>query len=260
MATRWAYEAISVEQFKSNGFEKPFFRYDMEKSQNNWYATFLIPDLKVKVNKSLQAGKDPVYKDESENNLVKLNYHINDLAAISGIKPGSWLNNLTYNKFNDYTAVETLGFLDSLRTFFRNREMVYTVQRDSLLRKIESKLGADKFLRLKERDYNDQLAEIVLNRFSASKIYEAEDKLIQKADPVFMKPGSKYGRAHFFAPYKQLGNLKIGTLYFNIAVVWIMIAGLFVTLYYNILNRFIIYLESLRLPFWRKFGRDLLQI
>jgi hypothetical protein len=82
---------------------------------------------------------------------------------------------------------------------------------------------------------------------------------IQKADPVFMRPGSNYGRAHFFAPYKQLGSLEIGTLLFNIIVIWIMIFLLFITLYYNILKRFIAFLESLKLPILRKFGRDLLQ-
>ena len=74
-----------------------------------------------------------------------------------------------------------------------------------------------------------------------------------------MKPGSRLGRAHFFAPYKQLGNVKIGTLLFNAIVIWLMILFLFVTLYYNILKRFIAFLESLRLPIIRKYGRELLQ-
>ena len=65
---------------------------------------------------------------------------------------------------------------------------------------------------------------------TTNKIYDAGDRLIQKADPVFMKPGSKYGRAHFFAPYKQLGNLKIDTLIFNIIAIWFMIFVLFITL------------------------------
>ena len=50
-----------------------------------------------------------------------------------------------------------------------------------------------------------------------------DDRFIQKADPIFMHPGSKYGSAHFYAPYKQIGNLKIGTLLFNMIVIWIMI-------------------------------------
>ena len=91
------------------------------------------------------------------------------------------------------------------------------------------------------------------------KIYDAGDKFIQKADPVFMRPGSKLGRAHFYAPFKQIGDQEIGTLKFNIVVIWIMIFFLFVTLYYNILKRLIAFLESLKLPILRKFGRELLQ-
>src|SRR5664280_1702808 len=43
MATRWAYEAISVEELRNNKFEKPFFRSEMEMSQDDWYSYFLIP-------------------------------------------------------------------------------------------------------------------------------------------------------------------------------------------------------------------------
>jgi ABC transport system ATP-binding/permease protein len=75
-----------------------------------------------------------------------------------------------------------------------------------------------------------------------------------------MAPGSRYGRAHFFAPYKQIGNLKIETLIFNMMAVWFMVFCLFVALYYNILKRFIRFLESLKLPILRKFGRDLIQV
>ena len=108
-------------------------------------------------------------------------------------------------------------------------------------------MGEDQFIKMRGQNYNENLANIVLNRLSTSKIYDADNKLIQKADPVFMRPGSKYGRAHFFAPYKQIGNLKIGTLMFNIIAIWIMIFFLFVTLYYNILKSFIAFLESLEI-------------
>jgi hypothetical protein len=115
-------------------------------------------------------------------------------------------------------------------------------------------------LRLRETDYNERLTDFVLNRLTTSRIYETNDRIIQKADPIFMAPGSKFGRAHFYAPYKLLGNLKIGTMIFNMAMIWIMIVIFFVTLYYNLLKRFIIWLETLKLPIWRKFGRELLQI
>ena len=260
MTTRWAYEAISVEQFKSNRFEKPFFSYEMEISQDNWISSFLIPMLGVKASECIFAGKNPEYRDYSENNFEKLNYHIKNLSITSGVKPGSWISNLNYAGFNNYAGDEVKIYLDSLKHVFRLREKIMTAKLDSLKELKEKQIGKDQFLLLRERNYNESLADIVLNNRTTNKIYEAEDRFIQKADPIFMGPGSKYGRAHFFAPYKMIGNLKIGTMIFNVAIIWIMSFGLFVTLYFNALNRFIVFLETLKLPILRKFGRELLQI
>jgi hypothetical protein len=152
------------------------------------------------------------------------------------------------------------SFLDSLKICFRTKEREETSRLDTLKKLKEKQIGKDQFVALREKNDNEQLADFVLNRRSTHQIYEADNKFIQKSDPIFMKPGSKYGSAHFFAPYKQLGSLKISTLAFNVSVIWIMVLGLFVTLYYNVLNRFIIFLEGLKLPIWRKFGRELLQI
>ena len=120
-------------------------------------------------------------------------------------------------------------------------------------------LGEEAFLIGRDRDYNESVANFVLNRLATNRIYDSGNRLVQKAGPVFMKPGSKAGRAHFFAPFKQIGKLRIDTLLFNVMVIWFMSGFLFVTLYYNILKRFIVFLESLKLPLWRKFGRELLQ-
>ena len=44
MAARWSFEALAVEQFKNNKYERNFFRYNLEISQNDWYSAFLIND------------------------------------------------------------------------------------------------------------------------------------------------------------------------------------------------------------------------
>jgi hypothetical protein len=260
MVTRWAYEALCVEQFKTNGFEKPFFNYDMEISQNDWYASFLVPALKVKADNCLAAGTNPDYKAETETNIGELKFHINFLSSVTGIVPGNWISNLNYQVFNESVATEIKTFLDSLRTSFRIKSRLISYKRDSLYRQISTTMGDDQFIAMRADDYNENLANVVLNRLSTNKIYDGGVELIQKADPIFMAPGSKFGRAHFFAPYKQLGNLKIETLIFNMIAIWFMIFCLFVTLYYNVLKRFIEFLESLKLPILRKFGRDLLQV
>jgi ABC transport system ATP-binding/permease protein len=258
MVTRWAYEAISVEQFRTNKSEKPFFNLDMEISQSDWYASFLVPALKATVNKTIADIKDPEKKADVQRSLRKLDFHLNELSIISGVKPGAFMSKLDYSGFNDLAAEETKVFIDSLKTVFRIQNRELSEKRNILYKLISDKIGEDEFLKIKAENYNENLANFVLNRLNTSKIYDAGNKFIQKADPVFMKPGSKFGRAHFFAPYKLLGNLKIGTLLFNVIIIWVMIGFLFVTLYYNGLKRLIVFLESLKLPIVRKYGRDLL--
>jgi ABC transport system ATP-binding/permease protein len=260
MATRWAYEALCVEQFKTNSYEKPFFDYDMDISQKDWDASFLIPELKLNAENCLANQKPGEVNSVINDYFKKLNFHINELAEISGIRPGSWYDSLNYQLYNRSVANKTKKMLDSVKTNLRLQIRLTTQKRDSLSEYLSGTMGEDKFVALREKNYNDNLANYVLNRMAINKIYDAGDRLIQKADPIFMQPGSRAGRAHFFAPYKQIASFKIETLLFNMFVIWLMIGLLFVTLYYNILKRFIRFLESLKLPILRKFGRELLNV
>ncbi len=42
MPARWSFEALAVEQFRNNRFERNIFNYDLEISQNEYYASYLI--------------------------------------------------------------------------------------------------------------------------------------------------------------------------------------------------------------------------
>ena len=76
-----------------------------------------------------------------------------------------------------------------------------------MVKDIENRMGEAEFQKLKEANYNESLTNIVLNRLNTNKIYESGAiNLYRKPDSVFMKPGSKHGRAHFYAPYKQIGQ------------------------------------------------------
>jgi ABC transport system ATP-binding/permease protein len=128
-----------------------------------------------------------------------------------------------------------------------------SASRDSVYNLIVKNIGVDGFLILKMKTYNESLATLALNRNGINKIFETKDRLIQKADPVFMKPESKFGRAQFFAPFKLIGNLEINTLIFNMLAVWFMTGLLFVTLYVNVIKRVLDFIENLHLPRLRKY-------
>jgi hypothetical protein len=260
MVTRWAYEALMVEEFRNNRFEKPFYENDSKISRTDWQRSFLIGELKLALEKCRAAGKNPEFEVSTRNNFRKLNHHIKELSAETGLVPGSWFTHLNYYDFNDEINDLTKSFLDSLMIRVREMNRTFILVKDSISKNYIARLGESGFQKLREENYNENLADIVLNTMSTSRIYDSGKKFIQKADPVYTRPGSKYGRAHFYAPFKQVGNVRINTLWFNILAIWIMTLFLFITLYFNALKRFIAFLESMNVPIWRKFGRELLKV
>ena len=102
-------------------------------------------------------------------------------------------------------------------------------------------------MKLKNDYYNKNLEDLVLDRFRVDKYVETGNRIIQKMDPGYMKPVSKLGRAHFYAPYKQIGDIKIDTYWFNIMVLWIVTLVLYIALYYNLLEKLITLFSNLGL-------------
>jgi ABC-type multidrug transport system ATPase subunit len=256
MATRWAYEAITVEQFKSNRFEKPIFSYDMEESGNDYNARVLISVLTRELDECISYGRDPAYREDAEKDFMLLNYHITDLSKTSGIALPSDFARVNYKNYNEFVADSIKSYLSKLKLYFRNKANEAIMKRQAVIELIQKEIGVDGYIKLQDRYKNKRLDELVKNINNPPDIYETNSRLIRKTQPVFMIPDSRIGRSQFYAPYKILGEKKIPTLLFNLAAMWIMMSLFFVTLYFNLLKRFINWLESLRLPIWRKFGRQ----
>ncbi len=252
MTIRWAYEAITVEQFRNNHYQKLFFDYDMAISQNDWYASFLIPLLNRKVRESELAISKEEYRDHSENNLEKLRKYIGILSDKAEIDNNGLIESLYFEEYDSFAAARTLEGLDSLKTYFRHKSLRFVGIKDTLMIQIESEFGRDYIIRLKQENKNKYLSDILLNRTGLEKIYENSTGIHQKADPVFMEPESSAGRSHFYAPYKMVGKFKINTFLFNLSVIWIMTILLFITLYCNTLKWILDFFESLSITFKRE--------
>lgn len=256
MATRWAYEAITVEQFKSNKYERPIFKYDMEESHNDYNARVLISALTRKLDECCFYGNDPDYKETAENDFRLLNFHITDLSKASGIALPAEFKNVNYKYYNEFVADSIKMYLTQLRGYFRYNANEAVRKRQLVVDSITKKIGIDRYVELQDNYRNKRLDEIVKNINNPPDIFESGTRLIRKTQPIFMIPDSRIGRSQFDAPFKVLGRIRIPTLLFNIVAIWVMIGFFFVALYYNLLKRFINWLESLRLPLWRKFGRQ----
>ncbi|MFT7155323.1 MAG: ABC-type multidrug transport system ATPase subunit [Parvicella sp.] len=69
MASRWAYEALSVTQFKDNEFEQVFFQYDKEMSFATWKKDNWISNLEAKLK---DANRFRIEQDQNAENDIEL--------------------------------------------------------------------------------------------------------------------------------------------------------------------------------------------
>jgi hypothetical protein len=244
MTVRWSFEALAVEQFKNNKYERNIFSYQQGFSQNDWYSGFLINDiLKRKMDECLKLKDSLVFRDKIENNFYKLNYYITQLDRLAGFgqKNGVLQIPLSTVNFNQEIANKTGKHLDSLSRHFQQVRKKYLKQLDSVNTAIENKTsnGNEDYAELKASYHNNQLETLVLDRFGVKKYIETDKKIIQKLEPAYMIPTSKNGRTHFYAPYKQVGSLKIDTYWFNLIILWLVSLLLYIALYYNLLQKIV---------------------
>ncbi len=247
MTARWSFEALAVEQFRNNRFEKNFFGYDMEESRNNWYAGFLIPCLEKGIQRYSVYKDKPQFKDQLADNFRKLDGYTEELSRLAGYSfPPKLKASLNAKEFDHYSEGNMAFYLDSLKRHFLHSLKRARERRDSAISALSEKNGNDWLINLRSNYENKQLKEIVLEQTTAEKYLETSKKIIQKSDPGFMKPQSRTGRAHFYAPCKKIGNLEIDTFWFNVMVIWTVSLLLYIALYFKLIRRIISYFENFR--------------
>lgn len=251
MTSRWTFEAMAVEQFSNNKYEKIFYPYDKEIARYSYITAYVIPTLKSELDecqRNIFKGESP---EKTSNYLVILKSEIPTLQKGAGFASFPYLDGLTEKLLNDSIVQNTKSYLDSLSRSYSSRLTAVTARRDNAYEKLRARLGSDEVYRFKQRYYNENIADLVMNKGAENKIIVGKGKLIQKKDPIFMEPVSHDGRAHFYAPVKIIGSWKIDTFWFNFFVIWLMSFVLYLTLLHDTLRKTIEFFERLK---FRKSG------
>ncbi|MDO9001465.1 MAG: ATP-binding cassette domain-containing protein [Bacteroidota bacterium] len=248
MASRWAFEALAVNQFKENNYERNFYKYDKSISVAQYKKDYWMPKLEskiVKIENELRDGKklsDVKADIELIYNEIDKETKINKKVACPVLKQ---INVKDYN-----TSVAT-----GIKTYLTNIKNYYINVQNTAYKKLdEVKLSMQKtpeekeaFLQLAANYDNENLNNLVKNAGELNRCIEKDGKLIQQIDPVFQDPtGSKIGRAHFFAPRKNFFGMYFSTYWFNICVIWMMSISLIFTLYFEIFKKILDALGSIK--------------
>jgi hypothetical protein len=244
MASRWAYEALIVNQFKHNPFEEELYEYDRAIAEGEYKTIYFIPFLEADLDYCHHHldTQDPQIREQMENKLDLVRNELNKELSSIGKDKFPQVDDITIDKFNSKVFEETIEFLKALKKFHNNRRNKATSEKDQMIAKI-SKSPEDKAAFLEKRDdyQNETIIRILKNTNTDVRIIEESGHLIRKVYPIYARdefPSSPVDfRVNFYYPEKHFLGQYYDTLSFNVVIIWVMTILLFVTLYFDLLRK-----------------------
>lgn len=244
MASRWAYEALAVRQFKDNEFEKLFFKVDKDFKKYEFRKNYWL----VKLTAKLSSVKNNFGKEDKEESTIRnLTLLRNEISKELKQNPNvkfKLLESLYIDKLDKQILNETNYYLTKLNAFYLQKYKRTYDKKDALTAQLnQDSTTRATFIKMKDSYTNDALSSYVKDKNSTTRIMEIDGHLIQKVDAIYLS--SNKFRSHFYAPTKRLFGKSIDTFWANLIVIWLMSLGLIVSLYFDLLRKGIEYIERL---------------
>ena len=164
MTSRWTFEALAVEQFTGNRYEKRFYGYDCDLAHDAYQTAYVIPTLKSSLDECSRNLAKGVNREATANLLTVLRYEIPRLQADAGFRADPVTGNLAASALTDSVIEATKLYLDSLGRFFSSRMTATSQRRDRTWMKLEQEMGDSGVFAYRRSYYNENLADLVLNR------------------------------------------------------------------------------------------------
>ena len=257
MASRWAFEAAMVSQFKDNDFEQQFYLYDKIMANSDYKKVYFIPEVETKLQYCLShfnSNDESIKVRVAEDLLIikrELSRELEDTRQNL-----SAMDNLTVEKFDSATYDQVSRYLESLKKFYVNRYNAADHEKEErIMRLTSTPENTALFNRFREAYHNEAITELVKNLTETHRIIEKDGKLIQKIYPIYKDPDPDHAidfDAQFYMPAKHFMREDIDTFYFNTAVIWSMTIVLALALYFDILRKIIEGIGNLSNPYRRK--------
>jgi ABC transport system ATP-binding/permease protein len=247
MASRWAYEAMAVYQFKNNAFEQPFFDFEKKASEADFKSAYLADELK-KRNQFILDNQSA--QSDSIQHRIRVNKKMIERALLhEPFRQGIDSLNLPAVFSAEGYSASVAQTLDRYFTNYKKNYQKEFIYYEDLIDKKMSFYEKNGFTITKEKNenYNESLADLVKNTNTENRIMEYEGRLIQLIDPVYQRPQPSHlldYRMPFFASEKNLAGKTIDAYWFNILVIWLMSAIGYVLLYFKVLRRCVDYFAA----------------
>ena len=208
--SRWAFEALAVTSFTDNLYEKPFFKLDKQKYEDQFYNVGFLYELQSQLETMKDEEKQGKEVNPMHMKVIRTNLPI--ITSYSEMKPYQ----------GDYSYSSLKQYMKEAETILSTRGNKATLKVDALMASMLRKYGKEEVLKLKKENFNIQLEDFVIGAAEKRMLDVIDDVIVPRSGLVFLTPQSKVGRAPFYSSEKILGSWHIKTLWFNLAVMLLM--------------------------------------
>lgn len=225
MASRWAFEALAVNQFKNNEYDKQVYDLDKNMSISGFKKVYWF----FKMNELLDTFRNDSAKSDNSVALQLIKNEVNKQMLLTP--------EIKFNGVNKLNAAEinNSGIADYLKEVKTHYSTLYD---NSVKAKDEwiTGISDSDYQKLINEHHNKKLEEMVRNISPEMEMIVEEDgELVALSDPVFRSGSANHFiRAHFFAPTKNIFGKQYDTFWVNIAVIWTMSLVLWLLLFFDL--------------------------
>ncbi len=241
MTSRWAFEALSVEQFANNPFEKKFFEVDAVMSRATYKKDWWISSMRERLDKCEHLLIINAPADSFKVPLTVLTNGFNEEEKLHSSGRFRFPGNLLEKKFTEDIARHSRLLLDSLKEYYIDRFNQASESKENTLSKLtNTPQGLALFNHEKNKYENGSLEEMVKSSNQRDRLVVTNEKIIQRFEPVFhINKNERFFQAPLFSSVKNFAGEQYRTMPANIFVIWSMTLLLYLLLYLNFFRRII---------------------
>mgnify|MGYP000855221900 FL=1 len=235
IAARWGYEALAVDQFMNNRFEKQFYRYDKVISIAKFRKDIWYNEMKSIISRLESNIERERLGEPDRNDMLLIRNEIEEELGFTTAIPFD-LRVIDPDAITPEALTAARDYIERVRRYYIEVSRDAVEARDQAIMAYEQ-ADRDAFIRLKKQYTNESLEEFVRNDNEKDKIKRYRNRLYQNYDQIFYDPEHPMVKAHFYAPQKKVFGLFAPTLAVNTGVIWFMTVSLYILLYFRVLHR-----------------------
>ncbi len=229
MASRWAFEAMAVYQYRENPYEKPFFEWDAQLKNSGWKKDFWAKEMRALIIDCQKA-----VETSGLANLEDLELLYNEFKREQNLIPDFVVPNWDGSP-NSIGLEELEVYSNALKRLESYYIRLYSQANQSkelyVSSLVKDEVSRGVLMQLKDDYHNESIEDILTHKNDLQKIVRYDNKFIQKSNLIYKTPDEDgLFAAHFYAPVKRLWGYQFSTLWVNVAVLWIMTLSMILAL------------------------------